>query len=107
MWKPQRAPSEHDTDFNRRNQNRIEFEKSVPQESEISSIAEHYGTQIINWSEKDGKAASGCGICLLDRKNPDALSLILSISEKPPEKGGFVVLVEHRGLEPLTPTLPV
>ena len=43
------------TDFNRRNQNRIEFEKSVPQESEISSIAEHYGTQIINWSEKDGK----------------------------------------------------
>ena len=47
------------TDFNRRNQNRIEFEKSVPQESEISSIAEHYGTQIINWSEKDGKNRSG------------------------------------------------
>lgn len=45
--------------FNRRNQNRIVFEKINPQSGEIADIAARYGIQTINWQNPDGGQGTG------------------------------------------------
>lgn len=45
--------------FNRRNQNRIDFEKITPAASEVSDIANRYGIQTISWQTKTGEKGNG------------------------------------------------
>lgn len=62
------------TSFNRRNQNRIDYEKVVPEKSRITELSEKYGAQTINWTEKNG--SQGLGIIGLVLEHNEKFHLI-------------------------------
>ncbi|QTQ13401.1 Gldg family protein [Treponema parvum] len=60
--------------FNRRNQNRIDFEKISPKAAEVEPIIERYGIQSINWQTQDGNR--GTGVLGLVLEHGDSFRLI-------------------------------
>lgn len=56
--------------FNRRNQNRIDFDSISPDSTQIENASAQYGLQTISWTEKDGK------------KNEGIIGLVLAHGEK-------------------------
>ncbi len=60
--------------INRKNLNRIDYEKIDPTASDIRTLADKYGIQLINWTNKDG--SQGAGVIGLVIEHGDNFRLI-------------------------------